>query len=65
MSETLKFYQRSYLLRLQSESFLICVNKKTGDYENIYATDTKEGREYLKEIAKVMTKHIKLLKEEN
>ena len=62
---TLLYYKHvftnKYILRMQSVSFLICINKETGDYENIYCEDSKEGRKYLKEIAEAMDKHESLL----
>lgn len=59
------YFQNTYYLRMQSIQFLICVNKKTGEYENIYATDTESGRKYLSELAESMEKHPNLTKEED
>lgn len=41
-----------WLLRMESESFIMVVNKSTGEYRNIYAKDFKN---------KVAIKHMALL----
>lgn len=59
------YCKKNYLLRLQSRSFLMVVDKNTGEYKNIYAEDAKESREYLEILAKDIEKHPAIKEEED
>lgn len=48
-----------WTLRMESDSFIMVINKKTGEYVNWYAKDTKD-RETLQTIAGVLDKHREL-----
>jgi hypothetical protein len=45
-----------WLLRLNTDSFIMVVNSETNEYKNIYAKNVEERLE-LKELAKTLEKH--------
>lgn len=47
----------THILRLESENFLILINKHTGEYINYYCDKTKDGREMLKHLASQLERH--------
>lgn len=47
--------KNEFLLRMESESFIMVINKNTGEYLNLYEKDFT--KEYLKYIANMLEKH--------
>jgi hypothetical protein len=47
---------KKWLLRLNTDSFIMVVNSETNEYKNIYAKNIEERLE-LKELAKTLEKH--------
>ena len=47
--------KNEFLLRMECDSFIMVVNKNTGEYLNLYEKDF--SREYLKYIANMLEKH--------
>lgn len=45
-----------WLLRMECESFIMVVNKFTGEYRNIYAKDLKNKKQ-IKHMALLLDKH--------
>lgn len=56
MGNNLTMFLKNYILRMESDSFLMIIDKRTGDYRNIYAYTGFE-RLQLKELAKKMERH--------
>ena len=52
-----------YLLRMRSDSFIMCVDKISNEYINFYAKNMPNGEKDLKEIVKEIEKHPKLEEE--
>lgn len=47
--------KNEFLLRMESESFIMVINRDTGKYLNLYEKDFT--KEYLKYIANMLEKH--------
>ena len=45
-----------WLLRMESDSFIMIVNKHTGEYRNLYSKDF-DNPNIIKEIASLLEKH--------
>lgn len=56
MHKHLTIFIKNFILRMESDSFLMVIDKRTGDYRNIYAY-TNHERQQLKILAKNLERH--------